>query len=220
MLPPEGEDSGDSSTASQSMRRSTRPASPATPPMPKNTTSFLHNMRRDERICVNNRRELLKTSRYRAQGVQCDEEFYAVSNLDLSAYWCAGIRRNRAIAIAPRTTPSFHSRIRADFTVNAAESQPLPKDLGAMPNLNGGVAWLNSAPVNSRSLRGKIVLLNFWTYTCINSLRALPYVKAWATKYRKSGLVVIGYTHLNSHSKSSRRMWKRRLVTCTFPIQS
>jgi thiol-disulfide isomerase/thioredoxin len=97
-----------------------------------------------------------------------------------------------AIAIAPRTTPSFHPRIRAAFTVNAAESQQLPKDLGAMPNLDGGVAWLNSAPVSSRSLRGKIVLVNFWTYTCINSLRALPYVRGWATKYQKSGLVVIG----------------------------
>jgi thiol-disulfide isomerase/thioredoxin len=61
-----------------------------------------------------------------------------------------------------------------------------------MPNLDGGVAWLNSAPVSSRSLRGKIVLVNFWTYTCINSLRALPYVRGWATKYQKSGLVVIG----------------------------
>jgi thiol-disulfide isomerase/thioredoxin len=61
-----------------------------------------------------------------------------------------------------------------------------------MPDLNGGVAWLNSAPVNSRSLRGNIVLVNFWTYTCINSLRALPYIKAWADKYQKSGLVVLG----------------------------
>lgn len=97
-----------------------------------------------------------------------------------------------AIAIALYTTPTFHSRIPEDLTINAAESHPLLDDLGTMPDLNGGVAWLNSAPINSRSLRGNIVLVNFWTYTCINSLRALPYVKAWATKYQKSGLVVIG----------------------------
>lgn len=97
-----------------------------------------------------------------------------------------------AIAIVPRTPPSPHTRIRMDFTVNAAQYQSLPEGLGAMPNLNGGVAWLNSAPVNSRSLNGKIVLVDFWTYTCINSLRALPYVKGWATQYQKSKLVVIG----------------------------
>jgi thiol-disulfide isomerase/thioredoxin len=61
-----------------------------------------------------------------------------------------------------------------------------------MPDLNGGVAWFNSAPLRTKSLRGKVVLVNFWTYTCINSLRALPYVKSWATKYQRSGLVVIG----------------------------
>ena len=97
-----------------------------------------------------------------------------------------------AISIALHTTLSFHSKIPVDLTVNAAESDPLLDDLGTMPGLNGGVAWLNSAPVNNRSLRGKVVLVNFWTYTCINSLRALPYVKAWAAKYQKSGLVVIG----------------------------
>jgi len=97
-----------------------------------------------------------------------------------------------AVAIALYTTPTFHSKIPADFTVNAAESHSVLDDLGTMPDLNGGVAWLNSAPVNSRSLRGNIVLVNFWTYTCINSLRALPYIKAWADKYQKSGLVVLG----------------------------
>jgi thiol-disulfide isomerase/thioredoxin len=79
-------------------------------------------------------------------------------------------------------------------TVLAARSDPrsLLADDGPMPDFNGGVAWFNSAPVNSRSLRGKVVLVNFWTYTCINSLRALPYVKGWATKYQEAGLVVIG----------------------------
>src|SRR5689334_17135264 len=65
-------------------------------------------------------------------------------------------------------------------------------DGGAMPDLNGAVGWLNSRPLNSKALRGKVVLVDFWTYSCINSLRELPYVKAWAAKYKDAGLVVIG----------------------------
>ena len=65
-------------------------------------------------------------------------------------------------------------------------------DEGGMPDLNGAVAWLNSAPLSSKSLRGKVVLVNFWTYSCINSLRELPYIRAWAEKYKDAGLVVLG----------------------------
>ncbi len=73
-----------------------------------------------------------------------------------------------------------------------ADPQPLLSDEGRLPELNGGVAWLNSAPLTRESLRGKVVLVNFWTYSCINSLRELPYMKAWAAKYKDAGLVVIG----------------------------
>ena len=66
------------------------------------------------------------------------------------------------------------------------------RDEGRMPDLDGAVAWLNSAPLSSKALRGKVVLVNFWTYSCINSLRELPYMKAWAAKYKDAGLVVIG----------------------------
>ena len=66
------------------------------------------------------------------------------------------------------------------------------RDEGRMPDLDGAVAWLNSAPLNHKSLRGKVVLVDFWTYTCINSLRPLPYIKSWAEKYKDAGLVVIG----------------------------
>jgi thiol-disulfide isomerase/thioredoxin len=65
-------------------------------------------------------------------------------------------------------------------------------DEGPMPSLDGAIGWLNSAPLNRRSLHGKVVLVNFWTYTCINSLRPQPYVKGWASKYADAGLVVIG----------------------------
>ena len=76
-------------------------------------------------------------------------------------------------------------------TANAA-SQPLVSDEGAMPHLDGAIGWLNSTPLSSESLRGKVVLVNFWTYTCINSLRPLPYVKSWASTYHNAGFVVIG----------------------------
>ena len=61
-----------------------------------------------------------------------------------------------------------------------------------MPPLDGAVAWLNTPPLTPESLRGKVVLVDFWTYSCINCLRAIPYVRAWAEKYRDQGLVVIG----------------------------
>src|SRR5512133_568718 len=63
---------------------------------------------------------------------------------------------------------------------------------GRTPDFSGAVAWLNSAPLGANALRGKVVLVNFWTYSCINSLRELPYMKAWAAKYKAAGLVVIG----------------------------
>ncbi len=65
-------------------------------------------------------------------------------------------------------------------------------DEGRMPDLDGAVTWLNSPALSSKALRGKVVLVNFWTYSCINSLRELPYMKAWAAKYKDAGLVVIG----------------------------
>ncbi|QHJ00357.1 redoxin family protein [Xylophilus rhododendri] len=65
-------------------------------------------------------------------------------------------------------------------------------DEGAAPALDGAVQWLNSPPLTSADLRGKVVLVDFWTYSCINCLRTLPYVKAWAAKYRDQGLVVVG----------------------------
>jgi cytochrome c biogenesis protein CcdA/thiol-disulfide isomerase/thioredoxin len=63
---------------------------------------------------------------------------------------------------------------------------------GELPPLDGAVAWLNSPPLTPQTLRGKVVLVDFWTYSCINCLRALPYVKAWNARYHDQGLVVIG----------------------------
>ena len=63
---------------------------------------------------------------------------------------------------------------------------------GELPSLGGATAWLNSPPLSADGLRGNVVLIDFWTYTCINWLRTLPYVRAWAEKYKDHGLVVIG----------------------------
>ena len=63
---------------------------------------------------------------------------------------------------------------------------------GEMPSLAGATGWLNSQPLTAAGLRGKVVLVDFWTYTCINWLRSLPYVRAWDDKYRDRGLVVLG----------------------------
>ena len=74
---------------------------------------------------------------------------------------------------------------------STAQALALPVE-GTLPSLDGAVQWLNSPPLTAASLKGKVVLVDFWTYSCINCLRALPYVKAWADKYRAAGLVVIG----------------------------
>jgi len=63
---------------------------------------------------------------------------------------------------------------------------------GLMPSFAGGVQWLNSPPLTAEALRGKVVVVDFWTYSCINCLNALPSVKAWAKKYKDQGVVVIG----------------------------
>src|SRR5437660_6689140 len=71
----------------------------------------------------------------------------------------------------------------------AAVRLPIESEL---PSLGGATEWLNSPPLTAAGLRGKVVLIDVWTYTCINWLRTLPYVRAWSEKYKNEGLVVIG----------------------------
>src|SRR3984957_12100650 len=103
---------------------------------------------------------------------------------------------------------------------NAAESQRALPNEGPLPDLGGAVAWLNSGPLSAKSLRGKVVLVNFWTYSCINSLRPLPYVKSWAAKYKDAGLVVIG-VHTPEFSFEKKRTnveQALRDLKVTYPI--
>ena len=68
---------------------------------------------------------------------------------------------------------------------------PLPTE-GRLPGFDGATSWLNTPPLSAEELEGRVVLVDFWTYTCINWLRTLAYVRAWAEKYREQGLIVVG----------------------------
>jgi len=106
------------------------------------------------------------------------------------------------------------------LTVSTSKSQPAHTDEGPLPDLGGAIGWLNSAPLNGKSLRGKVVLVDFWTYTCINSLRPLPYVKSWAAKYKDAGLVVIGvHTPEFSFEKEPANVENAlRALKVTYPV--
>jgi thiol-disulfide isomerase/thioredoxin len=129
------------------------------------------------------------------------------------------------IAIAPgwrlnslKKFGAIHSKDPLIMTVSAAEPQPV--DEGRLPGLGGAIAWFNSAPLSDKSLRGKVVLVNFWTYSCINSLRELPYMKAWAAKYKDAGLVVIGvHTPEFSFEKEAPNVKQALLdLQVTYPV--
>jgi thiol-disulfide isomerase/thioredoxin len=74
----------------------------------------------------------------------------------------------------------------------AAAATPSLRDHGAAPEFTGIEQWLNSPPLTLSALRGKVVLVDFWTYSCINCLRTLPHVNRWAETYKAQGLVVVG----------------------------
>jgi len=92
----------------------------------------------------------------------------------------AGARDGKTMAMSNTMTSGLPS---------AAKALPIE---GEMPSLSGATAWLNSPPLDAAALRGKVVLVDFWTYSCINCLRSLPYIKSWYERYKDHGLVVIG----------------------------
>jgi thiol-disulfide isomerase/thioredoxin len=103
--------------------------------------------------------------------------------------------KSASAANAPQMSMTGVPAMKADpnmmMASTKAPSANLPVE-GQLPALSGAVEWLNSPPLTPESLRGHVVLVDFWTYSCINCLRALPYIEAWAKKYRDDGLVVIG----------------------------
>jgi cytochrome c biogenesis protein CcdA/thiol-disulfide isomerase/thioredoxin len=88
--------------------------------------------------------------------------------------------------IQPRATA-----VRSSSTANANTTSDLAVE-GQLPPLDGATEWLNSTPLTTAALRGHVVVVDFWTYSCINCLRSIPYVRAWWEKYKDQGLVVIG----------------------------
>ena len=88
---------------------------------------------------------------------------------------------------------TFLSTAKTEQKLIAQLAQPVAQNTpGSAPSLQGATRWLNSPALNLSDLRGKVVLVDFWTYSCINCLRTLPYLKAWDEKYRSQGLVIIG----------------------------
>jgi len=89
-----------------------------------------------------------------------------------------------------------------------------------LPSLSGATQWLNSQPISAADLHGKVVLIEFWTYTCINWRRTLPYVRAWGEKYKAQGLVVIGvHTPEFSFEKAVDNVrWAVKDMKIGFPV--
>jgi cytochrome c biogenesis protein CcdA/peroxiredoxin len=115
---------------------------------------------------------------------------------------------------------ALHTEKPTTVAASTTELQPALDDEGSMPDLNGAVSWLNSAPLTRDSLRGKVVLIDFWTYSCINCLRSLPYVEDWARKYKEAGLVVIGvHTPEFAFEKDQANVAKAvRDLKVTYPV--
>jgi len=106
--------------------------------------------------------------------------------------WLAGTSSQRAASVEQTLLSGVPKLV--DYVVENVKAATVP-DLGSkgqMPSLSGAVQWLNSPPLTNEALRGKVVLVDFWTFDCINCQRSIPHVNEWAKKYEKDGLVVIG----------------------------
>jgi cytochrome c biogenesis protein CcdA/thiol-disulfide isomerase/thioredoxin len=112
--------------------------------------------------------------------------------------WDTGILRRLSLSSTSGIEQELLDRFRpvayakaSDSTAAASATVTLANE-GPFPSLDRAVKWLNSPPLSRKDLKGKVVLIDFWTYSCINCLRSIPYVEAWAEKYKSEGLVVIG----------------------------
>ncbi len=94
-------------------------------------------------------------------------------------------------SLAVDAPPSRPGLLRSLAHRVAGDQAALPVE-GHLASFAGATGWLNSDPLTPEGLRGRVVLVDFWTYTCVNWLRTLPYVAAWAAKYRNAGLTVVG----------------------------
>jgi thiol-disulfide isomerase/thioredoxin len=113
--------------------------------------------------------------------------------------WDTGVLRRLSLSSTSGIEQDLIDRFRpvayARGANDSAPAQPSAVELGhegSFPGFDGAVKWLNSPPLKRDQLKGKVILVDFWTYSCINCLRAIPYVEAWAEKYKNDGLVVVG----------------------------
>ncbi|MCR0983820.1 cytochrome c biogenesis protein DipZ [Roseomonas populi] len=120
--------------------------------------------------------------------------------------------------LRPAPTPAAESGAEASDAAPPYRSS-LPVQGSAAP-LEGAVHWLNSPPLATEALRDKVVLVDFWTYSCINCIRTTPYLRAWAERYRDQGLVVVG-VHTPEFAFEKRLQNVRRAVSdfgITYPV--
>jgi thiol-disulfide isomerase/thioredoxin len=117
--------------------------------------------------------------------------FFGTSAMTIAAIAGASVAasKSRLAFIGAPTEALAADKSMVPQTRPAAARLPIE---GELPSLGGATGWLNSPPLTAAGLRGKVVLVDFWTYSCINWLRSLPYVRAWAEKYKDHGLVAIG----------------------------
>jgi|HubBroStandDraft_5_1064220.scaffolds.fasta_scaffold19949_2 cytochrome c biogenesis protein CcdA/thiol-disulfide isomerase/thioredoxin len=139
----------------------------------------------------------------------------------IASGWDTGVLRRVSLASTAGLEQRLVDRFRpiADAAPSGVGQVQLSND-GPFPSLDGAVAWLNSAPLTRESLKGKVVLIDFWTYSCINCLRAIPYVEAWSEKYKDDGLVVIGvHTPEFAFEKDQANVAKAvRDLKITYPV--
>ena len=118
--------------------------------------------------------------------------------------------------------PDHDATVDAKVSMNAGVGDA-PERLsveGEMPSLNGATGWLNSQPLKQRDLRGKVVVVGFWTYTCINWRRTEPYLRAWDKKYRNNGLVIIGVhsPEFEFEKKAENVRWAVHDMDIQYPV--
>jgi cytochrome c biogenesis protein CcdA/thiol-disulfide isomerase/thioredoxin len=98
----------------------------------------------------------------------------------------------RAHGVAGDLRDLTASAANAPAAVAAGSSPDTLRDYGPAPDFAGITTWINSRPLTLQGLRGKVVLVDFWTYSCVNCVRTLPYLKAWYARYHRDGLVIVG----------------------------
>ena len=104
-------------------------------------------------------------------------------------------RIEQALIDAVRPASAQNEQPAMAMTGTMMMSAASPKDLpveGELPGFDGAVSWLNSPPLTAEGLRGKVVLVDFWTYSCINCIRTLPYLRSWYDRYKDQGFVIVG----------------------------